>query len=216
MIRYLKYIFLIFGTLALLIIGFFVFQNKEDLSLVMEFRSKLSYDTVSENCPDAQGSYYFPCFKPVFEEFTSKGSLTAIGFGLKMAFNFMDDDKESTTLFPTQKQKDVAYALDYLELNNIAIAASNKSFKGFDNMYGGYLSSLREFLEGAKKFSDNLIAGLEGEDGIAAIEDKSAKAMFSERFKIVKSEYDRVYTQVREFTENEIEAFLEKAEGGEK
>lgn len=213
MIRYLKWIFLIFGGMALLVIGFFGYQNRKDLSLAWDYSDKLDYEYQQKHCKEAsKDKYYFPCFKKDFKEYVEKGGLTAIGLGLKMAFNFMDKDKANNQAFETQNERDVAFALNYLELNNMAISQSYLRFNGFKNMYGGYLSSLRDYLDGAKKFSDNLIHGLESDKGIASIKNKETKDRFAKRFASLKSEYERVYSEARGFTENEIEDFLEKAE----
>ena len=213
MIRYLKYIFLIFGALALAIIGFFVFQNKKDLGLFFEYRERLSYDHVSQNCPRASDRYYYPCFQRVFKEYLEKSGLTGVSVGLKLAFNFMDEDKENSGGFVEPAAKDASYGLNYLEINNMAIDQSYRRFYGFENMYGGYLSSLREFLDGAKKFSDNLIAGLEGEEGLAAVNDPAAKERLQKRFERLRENYKKVYGEGRGFVDKEIESFLKKAEG---
>ncbi|MCO4753691.1 MAG: hypothetical protein KC478_04380 [Bacteriovoracaceae bacterium] len=208
MIRYLKYIFLIFGGIGLLIIGFFCYQNQHDLALVWDYKSKLDYDEVSENCPTAQGNYYYPCFKERFTELTEQSGLTGIGFGLKIAFNFMDDDKATTTVFANENIKNIQYALNYLELNNLAIKNSYKRFFGIKKMYGGYLSSLRDFLDGAEKFSGNLIKGLESEEGIVSIEDEKVRLEVQARYDMISSEYKAEYAKAREFVESEIEKVL--------
>ena len=172
----------------------------------------LDYEYQKENCEEAQNNYFFPCFKKDFKEFVGKGSLTAIGLGLKMAFNFMDKDKANNEAFKTQNEKDIAFALNYLELNNLAISQSHLRFHGFQNMYGGYLSSLRDYLDGAKKFSDNLIEGLESKDGIASVKDEKMRARFEERYANLKKNYDEAYSSARGFTDREIEAFLKKAQ----
>lgn len=213
MIRYLKYIFLIFGSMALAVMGFFVFQNKKDLKLAWEYWDRLDYDTMSEECSSAPGNYYYPCFKTEFEDFLKESGLTGVGIGLKLAFNFMDEDKASTELFQNEKLKNLNYSLNYLEINNLAIDQSYRRFYGFQKMYGGYLSSLRDFLDGAKKFSDSLVEGLESEEGIASVEDVQKREDLAERFKRLKNNYEKAYSEARGFVDEEIETFLEKAQG---
>ena len=211
MIRYLKYIFLIFGSLALLIMGFFVLQNKHDLKLAWNYWDVLDYEHISQNCPSAKGDYFYPCFKQKYKEFLEKAGLTGTSVGLKLAFNFMDKDKAYSDLPGGEKVKDIMYSLNYLELNNLAIANSYRRFYGFEKMYGGYLTSLREFLDGAEKFSDNVIKGLEGDAGIAGVEDRQMREKLAQRFSSLKNEYKAVLKEARDFTEGEIKRFLKKA-----
>lgn len=211
MIRYLKYIFLIFGTLAFAVMAFFSFQNRKDIGLAWDYWDRLDYDTISKNC-ETKGQYYYPCFKREFQSYLEKSGLTGVSIGLKLAFNFMDEDKASTTLFETNEVRDFHYALDYLELNNMAISQSYLRFYGFKNLYGGYLSSLRDFLDGAKKFSDNLVKGLEGENGVLSVKDEQARSLLLDRFEKVSREYELAYGEARNFVDTEIEQFLAKAE----
>ncbi|MBC74471.1 MAG: hypothetical protein CME64_00490 [Halobacteriovoraceae bacterium] len=212
MIRYLKYIFLIFGGLGLCIMGFFYYQNHHDLHLVWDYSDELDYEEIVEECPDAKGSYYYPCFYEEFEELIEQSGITGISFGLKLAFNFMDDDKQTTTLFETEKVRDIEYAINYLEINNLAIKNSYKRFFGIKKMYSGYLSSLRDFLEGAEKFSGNLIEGLESEEGVSSIKDEQAQARVKERFDKVHAEYKEEYAKARAFVDGEIERVLKEHE----
>ena len=213
MIRYLKYIFLIFGSLALAVIGFFIFQNRKDIQRAWDYKERLGYEHVSAHCPQAQDSYYYPCFKQVFEEYIHEAGLTGVSIGMKLAFNFMDEDKASTDL-DSEKVKEIIYALNYLELNNIAIEQSPRRFYGFRNMYGGYLSSVRDFLDKAKKFSDNLILGLEGGEGLASLSEGEQKQELQKRFKDLKADYEKIYGEVRGNLDKEIEEFLKKVKEG--
>lgn len=95
MLRFLKWVFFIFGGLALSIMIFFYSQNKEDIHLALDYKEKLSHDYLVENCPVTKDKYYYPCFKKSFREMVSKAGLTGISIALKFAFNFMDDDKEN-------------------------------------------------------------------------------------------------------------------------
>ena len=212
MIRYLKYVFLIFGGLGLSIMAFFYYQNHHDLHLVWDYSDELDYEEIAEDCSKAQGSYYYPCFLEEFKELVEQSGITGISFGLKLAFNFMDEDKATTTLFENEKVKDIEYALNYLEINNLAIRNSYQRFFGIRNMYSGYLSSLRDFLDGAEKFSQNLIDGLDGEDGISSIENDQARERVELRYEEVLSEYEEEYSKARTFVESEIEKVLKAHE----
>ncbi|MEX0798447.1 MAG: hypothetical protein WD025_03335, partial [Bacteriovoracaceae bacterium] len=189
MLRYLKYIFLVFGSLALLIIGFFIFQNKRDLKLAWDYWNVLDYEYMTQNCPEAEKQYYYPCFKKEYQEYLDQAGLTGTSIGLKLAFNFMDKDKASSERYENKNIKNIVYSLNYLEINNMAIKNSYRRFYGFKNMYGGYLSSLREFLDGAEKFSKNMIEGLESEEGIASIQGEETKRKLSKRFSALKAAY---------------------------
>lgn len=214
MIRYVKYIFLVFGGLGLAIILFFIAQNREDLKLAWEYRPKFSYDNVAKNCPATKDHYYYPCFRKTFEQYAQQVGLTGISFGMKMAFNFMDEDKERAQVYSDAQEptrlKDIEFALNYLDLNNIAIRQSHRKFIGFEKMYAGYLSSVRDFLEGAKKFSDNLILGLEGEEGFSSLADSQVKSKLTQRYLEIKSTYESEYEKAHAFIQSEIDEILKK------
>lgn len=209
MLRFLKWIFLIFGGLALSVMIFFYSQNKKDIHLAMDYREKLSYDYLKENCPVNEKNYFYPCFKKEFEKMTSQAGLTGVSIALKFAFNFMDTDKENQKAY-SGDEMNIVYSLNYLEINNIALDESDERFNGFKFMYGGYLSSIRDFLKGAKSFTDGLIAGLEGEEGIAKLQDEDKVIEYSEKLNRLKAQYNQLYSEVNEKNEAKIAELLAK------
>ena len=62
MLRFLKWIFFIFGGLALIIMMFFYAQNKKDIHLALEYKDILDYEYLAENCPQTEKNYLYPCF----------------------------------------------------------------------------------------------------------------------------------------------------------
>jgi hypothetical protein len=205
MLRFLKYIFLIFGGLALGIMTFFFFNNKNDVLTALEYRSQLSYDGLTETCVDIKDHYHYPCFKQRFSEYVTKVSLTGVSIGLKLAFNAMDEDKENTKITTESKIKDMIYALNYLELNNLAINNAYKRFYGFEFTYGGYVMKLQDFFKKAYEFSDNLLKGLKGEEGLVTLKDESLKLELSERLKDVEKNYHLYKKEADAFMKVEVE-----------
>lgn len=214
MLRFLKYIFLIFGGLALAIMTFFFSNNKNDVLTVIEYRGPLSYSGLQETCLNVEKNYFYPCFKERFEDYISKVSLTGVSLGLKLAFNVLDEDKENTSLFEDQKIKDVNYALSYLVINNLAIDNAYRRFYGFEFTYGGYILKLQEFYKKAYEFSDNIIQGLEGDEGIVAIAQKDPQKAqeLSKRLNNIKQNYQNVRRKAEAFMQVEVEKQEKKFE----
>lgn len=206
MLRFLKYIFLIFGGLALAILTFFFSNNKNDVLTALEYHRALSYSGLQETCLKVEKKYYYPCFKERFEEYVSKVSLTGVSLGLKLAFNVLDEDKEHTTFFENEKLKDVNYALSYLVINNLAIDNAYRRFYGFMFTYGGYILKLQDFYKKAYEFSDNIIEGLEGKEGIAVIErlDPPQAQQLRSRLESIKADYLRIRRKAQDFMEVEV------------
>lgn len=209
MLRFLKWIFFIFGGLALAIMTFFYSQNKKDIHLALDYKDILDQEYLSENCPRSEGNYLYPCFYKHYSDMVEKAGLTGVSMALKLAFNFMDEDKEKQTRF-SGNEKDIVYSLNYLELNNKAIDESDERFNGFEFMYGGYLSSIRDFLKGAKSFSEGIIQGLEGEKGISSLESVEKQELYQERLDELKAEFERLYTEVHDRNEQKISELLAK------
>ena len=116
MVRYLKYIVLIFGGIGLFAASFFYLQNKNDITVALEYRSKIDYEHLNKNCPIKEKDYIFPCIKNEFKEFLDHVSLTGTSMGMKMVFNVMDDDRAQTTVFPSEELKALHFSINYLEL----------------------------------------------------------------------------------------------------
>lgn len=184
MIKYLKYILLVFGSLGVLLVSFFFFQNKHDLSTYSEFGDKLDYDYLSSNCIGTKDNYYYPCFLKHYETYNSKVSLTGRSLGLKKAFDFLDEDKAKSKI----ENKDIVYSLNYLEINNIAITNVENHYYGFDFVRPSYPEQVKRFKEKAAEFSQNLIFGLEGVDGLQKLPAPSAKELTA-RFEYLKETF---------------------------
>lgn len=202
MLRFLKYIFFIFGSLALGIMIFFYFQNKEDLGTVWENRKSVSYEVIAKECPKNQ----YDCFKNSFDRFSSKVSLTGLSLGLKLGFNYLEESKENSNL----KYKDIEYALRHLELNNTVIKYTNNRFYGFEKLYGGYIGKMIDFLAQAKDFSNNLIIGLtKTDEGIESVKEIEKKIEFEIRLNRIREELDLQSNKIQKFINIEV-ARIEK------
>lgn len=198
MLRFLKYIFLIFGSIALAIMIFFYFQNKEDLNIVWNDRHSLDYSNVQSNC---QSEKYL-CFKDRFEKFSKKVSITGLSLGLKFAFNYLEEDKEKSSV----EYKNIEFALRHLEINNIVIKYTNHKFHGFKNLYGGYIGKMIDFLDSAKDFSNNLIIGLtKSDDGINSVKDIEKKIKFEIRLNRIREELELQKAKIQKFIDMEVE-----------
>ena len=204
MVRYLKYIVLIFGSLGIIIGSFFVYQNRIDISAAMEYNSILDYDHLKSNCDNIEKDYYFPCLKDKFAQFLSKVSLTGTNIGMKMVFTVIDEDKGRTTFFETDKQKQIEYTINYLEINNMAIDNVYRRYFGMETMYGGFIASLNKYYEKAYEFSENLIIGLESHEGIKSLSKEEYRQQALSRFQIVKENYYRIKKESQSFIESEV------------
>lgn len=198
MLRFLKYIFLIFGSIALAIMIFFYFQNKEDLNVVWDNRNELEYVNIQKDCKKQA----YECFKEKFEDLSKKVSITGLSLGLKLAFNYLEEEKEKSTV----EYKDIEYALRHLEINNIVIKYTNHKFHGFKNLYGGYIGKMVDFLASAKDFSNNLIIGLTRSDaGITSVKEIDKKIKFEIRLNRIREELKTQETKIQTFIDKEIE-----------
>lgn len=204
MVRYLKYIVLIFGSLGIIIGSFFVYQNRVDISTAMEYNSILDYENLRKTCLGIEKDYYYPCLKKKFAEFLSKVSLTGTNIGMKMMFTVIDEDKAKTTFFETEKQKQIEYTINYLEINNMAIDNVYKRYFGMETMYGGFIASLNKYYDKAYEFSENLIIGLDSHEGIKSLESKAHQEQANKRFQLVKEEFYRFKQESQDFIESEI------------
>jgi len=209
MLRFLKWIFLVFGGLALSIMIFFYTQNKKDIGHALDFKDKLSYDELSETC-QAQQLYLYPCFKDHYSNYTKLVGLTGLSIGLKFAFNFMDQDKENQKAYKGV-EKDIRYSLNYLELNNLSIKESTERFHGFEFMYGGYLSSVRDYLASAREFSDGIFKGLESKDGIGKLNDPKLIKSYQEEYQALKADFEASIEKAQKINEARIEKVLAQA-----
>jgi hypothetical protein len=210
MLRFLKWIFLIFGGLGLTILSFFFIQNKHDLIEAFQHKDKLSYENVKASCLDVQADYYYPCFQKRFEDYLKNVSLTGTSIGLKFAFNFIEEDKKNTSYFIDTAEKDVEYALHYLTLNNLAIVNSTQRFFGLSFTYGGYVGKIKDNLEKAQEFSRGIIEGLEGSEGLARISDQVKKDFYQSRLHETVIQYELAVKTVQSWLDSEVNKLKEK------
>jgi hypothetical protein len=203
MVRYLKWIVIIFGSIGLCIATFFLLQNKHDISRAMDYRSKIDYSYLKSKCTDVKGSYYTPCLMEVFQEYLSDISFTGTNIGMKMVFNVIDEDKDNVTFFKDELTKNLHYSLNYLEINNMALANAYKKYFGFDFLYGGFIATLNENYVRGYIFSENLIIGLEGPDGISKLKDVILRDSLFLRLKKIKENFYKIKLEVEEFVDSE-------------
>lgn len=201
MVRYLKYIVAIFGTIGLLVGSFFYYQNRVDISQVLTYRSTIDFDYQKENCPSKDDVY--PCLKTEFSKFLKGVSLTGTSMGLKMMFNVMDELKYASKSYKNDKIKNLSFTLKYLEINNMAMDNAYRRYFGFKSLYGGFISSLENYYSKAYVFSDNLIIGLSSSEGIQSISDEESKALLEKRFENIKASYYRIKEDVERYRETE-------------
>lgn len=209
MLRFLKWIFLIFGGLAFGILSFFFIQNKHDLKEAWEYRSKLDYTTMKKRCLNVEQEYYFPCFKKEFSKYLERVSITGMSLGLKMAFNFIDEDKKNTKYFESELERDLQYSINYLELNNIAMGQSYKRFFGLKFTYGGFVGKVKDNLEKARAFSSGIIKGLKSKEGITKLNNPILEEQMHVKLAAVEKQFEQKKKDVQAWLDNEI-SMLEK------
>ncbi len=204
MLRFLKWIFFVFGGLGILIMSFFFIQNKHDLKMYFSSKDSYSYETIKLSCSDVKDEYYYPCFEAVFKKYLEKVSLTGTSLGLKSAFNFIEIDRENQKAFEYENEVKIRYALNHLRLNNLALNNSVKRFFGLEFTYGGYVGKIKDFNTEAVEFSDGIIEGLNGDDGIDSTQDPELKEAFKKEFMGVAAEYEAAKNNVQKWLDAEI------------
>lgn len=200
MVKYLKYIVIVFGGIGLLVGSFFYLQNKRDIEYAWAFEDQLDRENLLKDCPDG---FFYPCIKKEFSSLVTKTSLTGTSMGLKIVFNAMELDKESNQQFSSEQLKDFYYSVFYLEINNLAMAHVYRNYNGYEFLYGGFVGSLPRFYQRAYEFSENIINGLAGPQGTSQLKDSEEKAQLVNSFEQVKNEYFQLKSQVNEFIEKE-------------
>ncbi|MBT4791460.1 MAG: hypothetical protein HON90_07805 [Halobacteriovoraceae bacterium] len=204
MVRYLKWIVIVFGSIGLMTLSFFYLQNKTDISAALDYRSKFDYDYLAKNCSGQAQSYIFPCLKKEFESYLEHVSLTGTSMGLKMVFTVMDQDKLMTNVFSSPEIRDLNFSINYLEINNLAMGNVYKRYFGFAGLYGGFVSSLERYYAKAESFSEHLILGLEGVKGVRQLAESAEKSELEHRLKAVKDEYFRTKEAAHNYMEVEM------------
>ena len=202
MVRYLKYIVLVFGTIGIIIASFFYFQNKTDIHRAFSYKSKIDFKSLRVQCHAKVGESVFPCLKSEFTNSLVGASLTGTSFGMKMVFNVLDEDKDQFTVVRDSNIKNFIYSIHYLEVNNLAIGNVYKNYFGFSFLYGGFLTSLQQYLKKANRFSQEIITGLEGPKGLMMIDAKKEHSALYQRFEEVKKKYYLEKVKANKFIEN--------------
>jgi hypothetical protein len=209
MLRFLKWIFFVFGGLGLLVMSFFYIQNRTDLHLYFNNKSLFEYDYLVETCKGVEDQYYSPCFLDTFESYTQKVSLTGISLGLKTAFTFIDKDKELNKKF-SRTENNIRCALNHLSINNLALSNSTKRFHGLEFTYGGYIGKIKDFLAKGMSFSDGIIKGLKSSDGIKSLQNQVLEASYNEELTKIEAEYQNIQNDVNAWLEREIKQLKDK------
>lgn len=204
MVRYLKYIVLIFGSIGVMAASFFYYQNRNDISVGLKYRSIIDYGYLKEHCLEVEKDYYYPCLKKKYIEYLAKVSFTGTNFGLRMMFNVMDQDKAMTTKFSDDKIKNIYYSLNYLEVNNLAMHNAYQSYHGIQALYGGYLATLREYYPKAQLFSTGIITGLESSQGLESLADSDESRHLNQRFMKLRKRFYAIKKDSHSFITTEV------------
>ncbi|MFT6632182.1 MAG: hypothetical protein ACJAS4_002144 [Bacteriovoracaceae bacterium] len=204
MVKYLKYIVLIFGGIGIIAVSFFYLQNKTDIAQAFEYKGRIDYDYLNKNCKLIEKDYLFPCIKKEYEDYLNHVSLTGTSIGLKMVFNVMDEDRARTTYFSSEEIKQLHFSINYIEINNLALQNAYKRYFGFKNLYGGFVSSLEQYYGKAYEFNDNLILGLESADGIKKLKSDEEVQILKNRLESAKNDYYRIKNEVQLHLESEF------------
>ncbi len=203
MVRYLKYIVLIFGSIGIMAASFFYLQNSNDIKIAWNNKT-INYDYLKKHCLLKDGDYIYPCIKDEYQKFLKQVSLTGTSMGLKMVFNAMDEDKDRTTKFANETIKQLQYSINYVEINNLALDNAYRRYFGFQSLYGGFVASLKKYYEEGFEFSLNIILGLEGKDGIVKVQDPKERELLEKGLKAAKADFYRIKTEVEAFLDKEM------------
>ena len=198
MVRYLKYIIIIFGGLGLLVGSFFYLQNKNDIQRAWSFSHRIDYEYLKKMCQPAKMVYI--CLEQEFGEFAEQASLTGMGIGMKMAFNVMDRQQAE---MGTSNFNKFSHSIYYLRLNNLALKHVYKNYFGFKSFYPGFIGSLPRFYQKGFEFSENIINGLEGPEGLQVLESSEEVKSLRRKLEQAKTEYFHTKSQVNDFIEKE-------------
>ncbi|MBD65483.1 MAG: hypothetical protein CME62_09770 [Halobacteriovoraceae bacterium] len=203
MVRYLKYIVIVFGSIGLLIASFFIYQNRVDIKTAWNFNPHFELEYLKKNCPQSDADYYYPCLRKIFQDYLGQVSLTGTNMGLKMVFSAMDEIKEHQTKYPEPQHAQIAYTLAYIDLNNLALDNAYRRYFGLSQMYGGFVASLGKYYPKAFEFSENLIIGLRSNEGLEQLADSDLKKKFVYQLNQYEQEYYRIKKEVTDFIEKE-------------
>jgi hypothetical protein len=204
-----KIVVILLIVMTLTFAGFFYAQNKQDIAVYFKYKEQFEYSSIQKNCKPFKGSH-FDCILKLFKDYTSQVSLTGINFGMHTIFDLIEEDKKKNKFYQDSAEKDVVYSLYYLQLNNLVLHQVRENFRGLESLYGAYISALDEFLPKAYKFSNNLIAGLKGVDGLTMIKDPSKQAEYSQMLDNIIQVYNKEKDENQKFLENEGEKLRKK------
>ena len=209
MLRFLKWIFFIFGGLGLIIMSFFYTQNRKDLHLYFKHKESLEYKAIRVSCTNVENDYFFDCFYKKFDDYLKYVSLTGTSLGLKTAFSFIDEDKKNNKKY-IKAENDIRYALNHLKINNLAIQNSINRFHGFKFTYGGYIGKIKDFLAGGEAFADGILEGLKSPAGIKSLNDSAKIKMYLKELASIESEYNEVKESTALWIEAKVRDLKEK------
>jgi len=210
MLRFLKWIFFIFGGLGLLILTFFYIQNKQDLNTFFDNKENLSYESLQKKCLNIVNNSYYPCFKQEFDDYLDKVSLTGTSLGMKLAFNFLEEDRIHSYEGVEENERNIIYGLKHLDINNLALDNSYRRFFGLEFTYGGYIGKLKDFLVEAKDFSDGIIEGLKGKDGISSLKDETLKQKYTADLERIEATYLIKRDEVQKWLNQKVDSLKKK------
>ena len=192
MVKYLKYIVLVFGSIGIIAGSFFGLQNKQDILHAYNHSDKFDYDYLQKSCHLRQGESIFPCLKYEFEQFLPGVSLTGTSIGLKMIFNLLEEDRRKLTTLTDPDAISFTYSLYHLEINNMAMNNAYQNYFGFSFLYGGFISSLKQYYLKAHRFSQDIITGLEGPSGLVLLKGTKNFDRLQTEFSRIKDDYYRI------------------------
>lgn len=199
MVKYLKYIVIVFGGIGIIVASFFVLQNKQDIARALSYREKIDYEYLKKTCKKNGDPNVFPCLKMEFQEYLKHVSLTGTSFGLKMVFNVLDEDRHNYQGELNGNELAFTYSLYHLEINNMALDNAYRNYLGFSFLYGGFISSLKQYYTKAFRFSQDIITGLEGAEGLSTIKGSSGYDKLHSNFQRIKKDYYRIKTEANQY-----------------
>lgn len=169
---------------------------------VLEYRDKIDYEFLKKECSNEFSVY--TCLEKQFEMFLTGVSLTGTSMGLKMVFTVMDDDRAHVEKVITDKNVvNFMYLINYLEVNNLALRNVYQRYFGFSFLYGGFIASVQQYYKKGQRFSQDIITGLEGAEGLILIKEDPRYEELSKRFENVKKNYYQIKSDGQNFLENE-------------
>lgn len=178
--------------------------------MALAYKDKLDFSYLKEQCAITSKESVYPCLKAEFSNYLKGVSLTGTSIGMKFVFTVMDADKDRFKVGRDKKYVDMVYSLHYLELNNLALSHFYKQYFGFSFLYGGFVSSLGQYTKKGYRFSQDIITGLEGSEGLILLKDHAEYDQLKGRFSKIKENYYRTKQEIEDFIEKERAKILAK------